>query len=537
MTGFGPLGRGTHFTDNLSKATNFSKCDLCDSPGCQCKDFHGREFPKVMLISKVIVGNPHITTTKSRAQRFLEKTPQGKHSMIGLGEAGSDFRSTEICIEGAHQILPYYRVYYRQLKNFLNIDIFQPEAKRIGIESAIKDLFPTLVSLIVKFQDISLLPFAEQHVECLNMIKNLVNFIKKTVKTLNEDQENFLDTLVSLADYFLRKNQKTEHGFVSFSASNPDEKMKTFRTFKTSNDGDCALHAIFGKWNTLTEEYVCADAVEKRKIIEETVIDRKSVSLQDLIVTGVRELVTSPEKNIGKPLQELREKYSEFSSQRDILIEQTWKDFEKMMQKKECKDIVGYIQENHGLAPESNLHSQLQAVLSKDTVKFKSMLEEMPELHAAFKKYEEVSTTNRFDWLKAVEEVKGVREDYATFLGTPGRWVSPSEMAILAEIFNKTIIYYPHPNAEPLTINPDKSAPVRVAFDGVNHFERVDTVTRHSESILSTGSEIPTRVSGAADKERILSKSREEDRLYALFNTKGTTPARSDTTASPGLEI
>ena len=94
-------------------------------------------------------------------------------------------------------------------------------------------------------------------------------------------------------------------------------------------------------------------------------------------------------------------------------------------------------------------------------------------------------------------------------------------MAILAEIFNKTIIYYPHPNAEPLTINPDKKAPVRVAFDGVNHFERVDTVTRHSESILSTGSEIPTRVSGAADKERILSKSREEDRLYALFNTKG----------------
>ena len=135
-----PLGRGIYFTDNLSKATLFSKCSLCNKCSCSCVNTDGLSLPKVLLVCKVILGNPHITFTKDTEIRHRESCTVGTHSTIGLKKEGGDFRSNEICISNKDQILPYYRVYYRLVKNLLKIKVFDQEAQKLGLTDV--EIFP-----------------------------------------------------------------------------------------------------------------------------------------------------------------------------------------------------------------------------------------------------------------------------------------------------------------------------------------------------------------------------------------------------------
>lgn len=69
--------------------------------------------------------------------------------------------------------------------------------------------------------------------------------------------------------------------------------------------------------------------------------------------------------------------------------------------------------------------------------------------------------------------------EYAAFIGKPGQWLLPTELNIIAHVFDITIYYYDRTQKgrDPLeTYNPDSPNSVRVYFNGVNHYERMEEI-------------------------------------------------------------
>ena len=106
-------------------------------------------------------------------------------------------------------------------------------------------------------------------------------------------------------------------------------------------------------------------------------------------------------------------------------------------------------------------------------------------MQQAFKNYNKRST-KEFNWDSFITQE--VRKEYAQFVGTPRRWLLLSELAIIAHLSFKTIIYFPYPGAKPMTINPGKSDTAIIEFDGVGHFQRLEKLNVKNEFSLSHSS-------------------------------------------------
>lgn len=150
--GYGPLGKGTYFSDELSKSGTYASCAVCGAHHCHCKTEKGVPVPKVFFISKVLLGNPSIITKKTKNNMMREKPPEDYHSMIGVGQTqqkGSEFRSNEFSIANDAQTYPQYRVYFHHYKNYLVPKVWQREMKKLAIQyKGDKKLLEDLTQLI-----------------------------------------------------------------------------------------------------------------------------------------------------------------------------------------------------------------------------------------------------------------------------------------------------------------------------------------------------------------------------------------------------
>lgn len=127
--GYGPLGKGVYFTNELAKAATFANCSICGLPGeCDCIDPETQEpADRVVLLCKVFVGNPEIIGRKGDIRERTEPS-SGFDSTISLAsdiDSNSAFRSTEVCVPSGKQAIPLYEIKFKSQPNFLKPGIFE----------------------------------------------------------------------------------------------------------------------------------------------------------------------------------------------------------------------------------------------------------------------------------------------------------------------------------------------------------------------------------------------------------------------------
>jgi len=88
----------------------------------------------------------------------------------------------------------------------------------------------------------------------------------------------------------------------------------------TKADGDCAFHAVFGKWNG--QEYFCEDAIEKRKQVQKAIEESKPASeIYGLAIEGIKSLIMNKTASIGTNYSALFLVYqTQVSSEEDLTI-------------------------------------------------------------------------------------------------------------------------------------------------------------------------------------------------------------------------
>src|SRR6202044_1379155 len=150
-----------------------------------------------------------------------------------------------------------------------------------------------------------------------------------------------------------------------------------------------------------------------------------------------------------------------------------------------------YIENNHQLdKTTASPREQFHDALNKNQGELYARILSLPLLHEAFQAYNRLQNTE-FDWPALISD--NVKQEYADFVGAPHNWLLPSELAIIAKVFQVIVIFYPIPNALPLTLNPGEQSTVEVQFNGVNHFERLES-SYCQNLILLPSPEIPKEV-------------------------------------------
>lgn len=305
---------------------------------------------------------------------------------------------------------------------------------------------------------------------------------------LEEELEVRLKDIQEIEEQLIQDSK--DQNFLKEQPAISDSPPQTMIPVPTKGGGDCALHAVLGVWNPCEKQIVCSDVKEKREKMRAAIIGKDNQEpLQTLIIDGMKELMMSG-RDIGESSRKLRSQYQQFLSDQKDLDAMSWSTFEEILRKNQV--IIEYIRKNHRLNETSSLRDQFYDALNRKEGELYGRILSLPELNEAFKEYSQLQNT-AFDWSVAISELKGIKEEYADFVGTSQVWLLPSELAIIAHIFNIRVIYYPSAAALPLTLNPEGSSTVEVQFDDIGHFERLQLPEYQSVFILPAG-QIPKEV-------------------------------------------
>ncbi len=229
---------------------------------------------------------------------------------------------------------------------------------------------------------------------------------------------------------------------------------------------------------------------EEKFVVLSTSKDNKS-NMKDLIEFGIKELVMSGRNDVGKSTQELRKRYRQFLDDQKELSSQSWLQFEANLRQPQHQVILDYIQKKHRIDRMAfSLRDQFYDALNQNNGELYGRILSLPLLHEAFQEYNQLQNT-QFDWSGIISE--NIKKEYADFVGTPHNWLLPSELAIIAHVFHVTVVYYPSPNSFPLPLNPGEQSTVEVQFNGIDHFERLES-SYYKDLIILSRHEIPKEV-------------------------------------------
>lgn len=174
-------------------------------------------------------------------------------------------------------------------------------------------------------------------------------------------------------------------------------------------------------------------------------------------------------------IPELQTAFEKYETEKDT--QTAWEAFETVLT--QHPEIVEHINQNHTLYQEVSLKHQFQSALSKKEGLLQALILSIPELQMAFEEYNQ-KCWKGFDWDKEINTE--VIDSYAEHIAKPKTWMLPVELAMIAYVFKRKVIYYPYPGSEPQVFGSselidDKDNSVYVQFDGIGHFERLMTLS------------------------------------------------------------
>ena len=278
---------------------------------------------------------------------------------------------------------------------------------------------------------------------------------------------------------------------------------------KTEGKGDCPFHAAFGEWNELLNMYICKDVTERRKKLKEAIIEmaesKESSDLRDSCVEALQEFIMS-DRECGEATHELLLAYRGFRDKYYQESSQNWAQFEAELRK--FDDIVNHINTK---GQGNSFRNRFQYLRKQD--EFLNYIRTVPSLRVALESYDMLEKAE-FGWEPYL--AKSLKE-YANFVGQSGQPLNYPELKIIALVFNISIIYYAHHNANPEILNKNQKSFVKMQFNGINHYERlvdIPQITNHKGCRLIL---LPpnTEVKKMTGNRIVLEKN--EDQVTALY--------------------
>jgi tetratricopeptide (TPR) repeat protein len=253
----------------------------------------------------------------------------------------------------------------------------------------------------------------------------------------------------------------------------------------TKGGGDCAFHAALGSWNTATGKFETDNIVEKRDRVAAAIrICRDNSILFPLVIDAIRELIMSTQALNGVSLQLLRNAYARHVAEctrRTAELRTAIK--KELSHHPEMKQRINqYIEqyiENKKLDERRadqlrlNLYAQFCTYEAEHQDSDEASISNLIKTTSFKVLYDAYKTPAlEFPWNKRCEDL-AVLSEYALFFSQGGQYLLPSELHIIAHVFDIHIVYYPYHTANPEDINPGSSNEVCVLFNGINHYERV----------------------------------------------------------------
>jgi WD40 repeat protein len=251
----------------------------------------------------------------------------------------------------------------------------------------------------------------------------------------------------------------------------------------TKGGGDCALHAALGKLSS--GQYICNDVEQKRRALSKAVRTCVEHSeLHRLVCNSIEALVMEGRDVLGANLQALRGRFHQFSNDNKSIQADAWQQFYSTLQHDEkvlvhVDNFVNrYIKDNSvrlTLQNISRLRTSHKEAFStclqeENNRALEILIHSIPSLRDAYQTYRAAMSVG-FNWKSHIE--RAVIQDYANFIGTPGGWLLPSELHIIATVFEIRIDYYlTASSAVPDVFNPTGDSSVAVQFNGEDHYER-----------------------------------------------------------------
>lgn len=317
------------------------------------------------------------------------------------------------------------------------------------------------------------------------------------------------------------------------------------KTTTTKGGGDCALHAILGTRSRSNQTIECSNVNSKRIEVGNAITDEKDkLTIKPLIEEAIKELIMSG-RDIGPATKQLKGKYDKFLDDQEATSPKIWLAFENVLREEnQYASILQYIETNHQLRKENlSLREKFYDALNRNNGQLYTMISRFPKLQEAFLEYNKIANT-QLDWSANIN--KEIKQEYAKFVSTPGTWLLPSELAIIAKVFDLKVVYYPSPDIEdskPLTLNPTgKQSTVTVQFNGRDHYEQVESsnaVSTTSSTATNTNSTISVLSLTQAEKVNLpnnLSFSavtkRQVPRAPGTQSTQSDTGSRESTSSS-----
>jgi tetratricopeptide (TPR) repeat protein len=258
----------------------------------------------------------------------------------------------------------------------------------------------------------------------------------------------------------------------------------------TKGGGDCAFHAALGAWNAAIGKFETDNIAEKRNRVAAAILTcRDNFILFPLVVDAIRELVMSTQTFNGKSLRLLRNAYNRHisdSDKRDAELQAAIK--KELSHNTEIRQRINqyteqYIQnkkldERRAKQLRLNLYAQfcIYEADNQDEDSISNLIK-TPSFKVLYDAYK--TPALEFPWNKRCEDL-AVLSEYAEFFSQVGQHLLPSELNIIAHVFDIHIVYYACNTANPEDINPKGSNEVWILFNGINHYERV--TAEHSSS-------------------------------------------------------
>jgi len=304
----------------------------------------------------------------------------------------------------------------------------------------------------------------------------------------------------------------------------------------TKGEGDCAFHAVFGvnTGNRIEDIHV----VEQRKRLAQSIRSAKpGDELYTLVKRGIEALVMGNERVKGQHIDALRGAYRRHLVESLALNQDAWAGFQATLHR--YNDALCYIQVTPEEASSRSLatfKSKFYFCLNKNEGLLRAVILSIPELEAAFNAYnhvthQDVGLDDRIN--------TAVMNEYADYLQQSGCWLLPLELGLIAHVFNVTIKLHTRDRSHPSnagllldTYNPGQKQQVAVQFNGVNHYERLSSVSPNSLAFSRLSSPHQDFANNASD-----SSTQTANTHNPTLHPTGNTPMLTTLTGSdPGQE-
>lgn len=259
---------------------------------------------------------------------------------------------------------------------------------------------------------------------------------------------------------------------------------ETITTLLTEGKGDCAFHAVFGKWDG---NIIRCEKVQERREKLAQGIERNDKSITPYILEGIKALVLDLQEDThGKPaMTSLLQAFQTWQRKNDRDRENAWKAFEEKL--KENVELISQIDDFiKQLSPKvqktynKSLRARFSKTLNDDKEhKLKNAMDKHPQLMTL---YEEVKKYGNVDFWATYQVTDDVLKEFAAYIKTMGVWLSQPNLLMVAFFFDISIDLYEKNNEKGITIlaneiNPGQTDKVAICFDGIGHYEQIKTPT------------------------------------------------------------